>query len=221
MADHVLGGARDTPAAANSAKTDALARFAVDEHNKREVKAFSLSLSPRFPNALLEFVRVVEAKEQVVAGTLHHLTLEALEAGRKKVYEAKVWVKPWLDFKELQEFRHAGDATTFTNADLGAKKGEHEPGWRDVPVHDPVVKDAADHAVKSIQERSNSLFPYELLEIIRAKAEVVEDFAKFNILMKLKRGNKEEKFKAEVHKNLEGAFVLNQMQQEHDESSSQ
>ena len=73
-------------------------------------------------NVLLEFVRVVEA-EQVVAGTLHHLTLEAIEAGRKKVYEAKVWVKPWLDFKELQEFVHKGDATTFTSADLGAKKG--------------------------------------------------------------------------------------------------
>ena len=41
-------------------------------------------------NMLLEFVRVVEAKEQVVAGTVQHLTLEALEAGRKKMYEAKV-----------------------------------------------------------------------------------------------------------------------------------
>jgi hypothetical protein len=35
-----------------------------------------------------------------------------------------------------------------------------------------VVKDAAHHAVKSIQERSNSLFPYELLEILRAHAQV-------------------------------------------------
>ncbi|VAH60138.1 unnamed protein product [Triticum turgidum subsp. durum] len=145
----------------------------------------------------------------------------SLEAGRKKLYEAKVWVKPWLDFKELQEFRHTGDATSFTISDLGAKRGGHEPGWRDVPVHDPVVKDAASHAVKSIQQRSNSLLPYELVEIVRAKAEVVEDFAKFDILMKLKRGTKEEKMKAEVHKNLEGAFVLNQMQPEHDESSSQ
>jgi hypothetical protein len=77
----------------------------------------------------------VEAKEQVVAGTLHHLTLEAFEAGRKKVYEAKVWVKPWLDFKELQEFRHTGDATSFTTADLGAKKGTPPPVWsvRSVP----------------------------------------------------------------------------------------
>ncbi|KAM3348901.1 hypothetical protein ACQJBY_022235 [Aegilops geniculata] len=208
MASHVLGGKSENPDAANSLETDGLARFAVDEHNKRE-------------NALLEFVRVVEAKEQTVAGTLHHLTLEALEAGRKKVYEAKVWVKPWLDFKELQEFRHTGDATSFTISDLGAKRGGHEPGWRDVPVHDPVVKDAASQAVKSIQQRSNSLLPYELVEIVRAKAEVVEDFAKFDILMKLKRGTKEEKMKAEVHKNLEGAFVLNQMQPEHDESSSQ
>ena len=76
-----------------------------------------------FQNALLEFVRVVEAKEQVVAGTLHHLTVEAIEAGKKKLYEAKVWVKPWLNFKELQEFSHKEEATTFTNADLGAKKG--------------------------------------------------------------------------------------------------
>jgi hypothetical protein len=58
----------------------------------------------------------------VVAGTLHHLTLEAIEAGKKKLYEAKVWVKPWLDFKELQDFSHKGEATTFTNADLGANK---------------------------------------------------------------------------------------------------
>jgi hypothetical protein len=55
---------------------------------------------------------------------------------------------------------------------IGNISGGHEPGWREVPVEDPVVKDAAHHAVKSIQERSNSLFPYELLEIVRAKAQV-------------------------------------------------
>ncbi|CAL9078852.1 unnamed protein product [Musa textilis] len=92
-----VGGIREVEGIANSAETEQLARFAVDEHNKKE-------------NALLEFVRVVKAKEQVVAGTLHHLTVEAVDAGKKKVYEAKVWVKPWLNFKELQEFRHAADS---------------------------------------------------------------------------------------------------------------
>lgn len=74
-------------------------------------------------NSLLEFARVVRAQEQVVAGTLHHLTLEVIEAGEKKLYEAKVWVKPWLNFKELQEFKPAGVASPFTSADLGVKKG--------------------------------------------------------------------------------------------------
>lgn len=62
-------------------------------------------------NGVLEFARVVEAREQVVTGILHHLTVEAIDAGKKKVFEAKVWVKPWLNFKELQEFRHAGDSS--------------------------------------------------------------------------------------------------------------
>ena len=65
----------------------------------------------------------MKAQEQVVAGTLHHLTIEAIEAGKKKLYEAKVWVKPWLNFKELQEFKHAGDVPVFTASDLCVKSG--------------------------------------------------------------------------------------------------
>ena len=68
----------------------------------------------------------MKAREQVVAGTLHHLTLEVIDAGKKKLYEAKIWVKPWMSFKELQEFRHVGDADdapAFTSSDLGVKQG--------------------------------------------------------------------------------------------------
>ncbi|CAK9325701.1 unnamed protein product [Citrullus colocynthis] len=197
-----LGGVHDSQGTSNPVDVDELARFAVDEHNKKE-------------NSLLEFVRVVKAKEQVVAGTLHHLTLEVVDAGKKKLYEAKVWVKSWMNFKELQEFKHAGDVPSFTPSDLGAKKGDHPQGWREVPLHDPHVQDAAQYAVRTIQQRSNSLLPYELLEIIHAKAEVIEDAAKFDLLLKLKRGSKEEKFKVEVHKNNEGNFLLYQMVQDH------
>ncbi|XP_039136454.1 cysteine proteinase inhibitor 12-like [Dioscorea cayenensis subsp. rotundata] len=200
-----LGGVKESEGFQNSVEIEDLARFAVEEHNKKE-------------NKLLEFARVVKAKEQVVAGTLHHLTVEAIDAGTKKLYEAKVWVKPWLNFKELQEFKHAGDSPSLTASDLGVKRDGHEPGWRNVPAHDPVVKDAANHAVTTIQQRSNSIVPYELLDILHAKAEVIEDSAKFDMLLKLKRGSKEEKFKVEVHKNLEGTFHLNQMQQEHVDS---
>ncbi|KAJ4779349.1 Cysteine proteinase inhibitor [Rhynchospora pubera] len=98
----VPGGWRDSEIA-NSAEIEELARFAVEEHNKKE-------------NTLLKFVRVVKAKEQVVAGIMHHFTLEAIEAGNKKLYEAKVWVKPWLHFKQLQEFKHAAASSSFSTA---------------------------------------------------------------------------------------------------------
>lgn len=197
-----LGGVQESQGTQNSADIDSLARFAVEEHNKKE-------------NALLEFARVVKAEEQVVAGTLHHLTLEVIDAGRKKLYEAKVWVKPWMNFKELQEFKHAGDVPTLTPSDLGVKKDGHGPGWQEVPAHDPEVQDAANHAIKTLQQRSNSIFPHELQEILLAKAEVSQNLVKFDMLLKVKRGDKEEKYKVEVHKNNEGAYQLNQMAPDH------
>ncbi|KAJ6392937.1 hypothetical protein OIU77_022420 [Salix suchowensis] len=182
-----LGGVHESEASQNSVEIDSLARFAVEEHNKKE-------------NAMLEFARVVKAKEQVVAGTMHHLTIEAIEAGKKNIYEAKVWVKPWLNFIELKEFKHAGDVPVFTSSDLGVLKDGHGPGWQSVPVHDPSVQDAANHALKSIQQSSNSLFPYNLQEIVHANAEVEDDSAKFDLLLKVKRGSAEEKLKEDKEK---------------------
>ncbi|CAN7049327.1 unnamed protein product [Brassica oleracea var. botrytis] len=57
-------------------------------HNKKE-------------NAVVEFVWVVSAKEKFVAETLKHLTMEIVGARRKKLYEATVWIKPRMNFKEL------------------------------------------------------------------------------------------------------------------------
>ncbi|XP_021734280.1 cysteine proteinase inhibitor A-like [Chenopodium quinoa] len=93
----IVGGIKQTEGSENSLEIETLAKFAVDEHNKKE-------------NALLEFQRVINTKEQVVAGTLYYITLEATDNDKKKVYEAKVWVKPWLNFKELQDFKYVGDA---------------------------------------------------------------------------------------------------------------
>lgn len=100
------GGVHNCKGSQNSAQIEGLARFAVEEHNKNE-------------NALLEFARVLKAKEQVVAGTLYHLTLEAVDAGKKKIYEAKVWVKPWMNFKQLQEFKYAEDVPASKASGLG------------------------------------------------------------------------------------------------------
>ncbi|XP_059646022.1 cysteine proteinase inhibitor 6-like [Cornus florida] len=197
-----VGGVHDCRGSQNSFEIESIARFAVQEHNNKE-------------NGLLEFARVVKAKEQVIAGKMYHLTLEAIDAGKRKVYEAKVWVKPWMNFKQLQEFKWAHDAPSFTPSDLGGKRDGHGSGWQPVPTHDPVVQDAAYHAVKTIQQRSNLLSPYELLEIILAKAKVHEDSAVLDLLLKVRRGSKEENLKVIVNKNIEGMFYLDHMEQDH------
>ncbi|KAG5531984.1 hypothetical protein RHGRI_026561 [Rhododendron griersonianum] len=44
-----------------------------------------------------------------------------------------------------------------------------------------VVKYGSFHAVNFIQQTSNSLFPFELHEIVHAKAEVIEESAKIDM----------------------------------------
>lgn len=45
-------------------------------------------------------------------------------------------------------------------------------GKQTVPTDDPVVQEAAEHAVRMLQQGSNSLASYELSEIVSAEAEV-------------------------------------------------
>jgi len=94
-----LDGVRDALAGReNNLEAIELARFAVAEHNSKT-------------NAMLEFERLVKVRQQVVAGTMHHFTVEVKEAGgAKKLYEAKVWEKVWENFKQLQSFEPVGDA---------------------------------------------------------------------------------------------------------------
>ncbi|XP_039046678.1 cysteine proteinase inhibitor 12-like [Hibiscus syriacus] len=111
----------------NNVELENPARFFVDEHNKKE-------------NAMVEFVRVVKASKQVVAGTLHHLTVEAINPERCPYTVSCV---------------HKRSCSS----------------W------------CYNHAVKTIQQRSNSLLPYELIEFVYANAEVSKDFAKLTCFL--------------------------------------
>ncbi|KAK2431395.1 hypothetical protein P8452_44590 [Trifolium repens] len=87
-----LGGTTEVEYTQNNIEIDNLALFAVQEHNIKQ-------------NGVLEFVRVLSAKKQVVSGTLYDITLETKDGSKQKVYEAKILEKPWLNFKEVQEFK--------------------------------------------------------------------------------------------------------------------
>ncbi|CAI9099444.1 OLC1v1036270C1 [Oldenlandia corymbosa var. corymbosa] len=86
-----MGGT--SPYGGTQEELEKLGRFAVQEYNNKE-------------NALLEFVRVIDALETGVDGIMYDLVLEAVDGGEKKIYEAKVWEQPWMNFKELDQFEH-------------------------------------------------------------------------------------------------------------------
>ncbi|KAK2363018.1 cysteine proteinase inhibitor [Trifolium repens] len=159
-------------------------------------------------NTLLEFSKVLQANEQLVAGKIYYLTLEAVDAGKRKIYEAKIWVKPWMNFKQLQEFKLAHAIFPFRSSDLGVKQEGHKLGWHEIPIHDPNVKDAAKFYMKSLNTKVNCLCRYELLDIVRAKIKVIEDYVKFNLLLKVSKENKEEWLRVEVSKKLGGSYYL-------------
>ncbi len=67
---------------------------------------------------------------------MYYITLAVTDAGKKKIYETKIWVKEWEDFKKVVEFKLVGDNS--------AKVG----GIIDVPnPNNPEFQDLARFAV--------------------------------------------------------------------------
>lgn len=56
-------------------------------------------------NAPLEFERLVKVSEQAVAGTMYYLTIEAKDREVKKLYKARVWVKPAMQPTVLRDLK--------------------------------------------------------------------------------------------------------------------
>ncbi|XP_027339198.1 cysteine proteinase inhibitor 5-like [Abrus precatorius] len=68
-----------------------IAKYAVSEYDKRS-------------GAKLKLVSVVKGETQVVAGTNYRLVLKAKDGSATANYQAVVWEKPWLKFKNLTSF---------------------------------------------------------------------------------------------------------------------
>ncbi|CAI5470330.1 unnamed protein product [Closterium sp. Yama58-4] len=219
----IPGGVQKIADFANREDLQALAAFAVQQHNEKE-------------GTDLHLVRVEGAQQQVVAGILFHFTLLATSPSSRRTaqYKATVWERAWQKFKALQAFAPvpgtdraatpaelhaaggsaaaaaaaAAGAETETaagtaaggmagGADSGGGGGGGEVGCgkaardggedagvaaaageaqgtcsnRDGAVHSsPVVLEAAERAVAALQQRSNSLYPYRLKEVVAALA---------------------------------------------------
>lgn len=102
-------------------------------------------------------VEVLEAQSQIVAGTNYALKVKVDDSHvAKKYFNARVWAK-------LPAYGGAFEVTKLDEisaADAGAVD-EEAPG-------DPNVDAVAAYAVQQLSQQSNSLFPFQLKEVLSA-----------------------------------------------------
>ncbi|KAH9301035.1 hypothetical protein KI387_012618, partial [Taxus chinensis] len=165
------GDIRDVPDFEHNTDIQRLAHFAVEQFNKQQ-------------HGDLSFSKVVKAQEQVVSGMMYYLTIQAVNGGELGLYDAKILVVAWRNITQLQEFKPS-QSPRIDNI--------QSSGWHTVSTEDSLVQEAALSAVQLIQQRSNSLMPYELQKILSAKEQEINGLKNFNLLLEIKRGNKMER----------------------------
>ncbi|KAK9933232.1 hypothetical protein M0R45_020435 [Rubus argutus] len=74
-----------------------LAQFAVEQHNHKESKH-------------LRYVRVVGVSHTTVSSLLYHITLEAVNVNKPKIYHAIVWMQILKNFMELLVWNPVNDS---------------------------------------------------------------------------------------------------------------
>ncbi|KAL1214016.1 Cysteine proteinase inhibitor 5 [Cardamine amara subsp. amara] len=79
-----------------------------------EIGEYAVSQYNYRSKAGLKFETVVRGETQVVAGTNYRLTVAANDGGgASKNYEAIVWEKPWMKFRNLTSFEPANHGLRF------------------------------------------------------------------------------------------------------------
>ncbi|VVA93420.1 unnamed protein product [Arabis nemorensis] len=78
----------------------------VSDPNVVEIAEFAISEHNKVSKPGLVYEKVVQGKQQVVAGTKYDLVIAAKNGGgRSKNYEAVVWDKPYEKFRKLESFK--------------------------------------------------------------------------------------------------------------------
>lgn len=139
------------------------ATFAVKEINAR-----SNSLTPYV------LAQILSAKFQVVAGMNYTLELKILHGKTIEIHNVVVYSRPWEGFMALTK------DTLFVEPLAG--------GFQEISLDDSELLSMVDFAVAEINARNVSEMPYELMEVLAAKTQVVAGM-NYSIALKLKHGD--------------------------------
>jgi len=157
----------------------------VNDPSVKEITQFALSAIQKSVNSPYQhtLVRIIEARRQVVAGTLYHFKLEVAPTSCLKSDEScqnttsntseqllictlKVWDQPWTKLREVQDLN------------CGSSRSKREEplfgGPQNIDVEDPYVKELADFAVVEIDKGLNSPYQQKVVRVVEAKTQVVQ-----------------------------------------------
>jgi flavin-binding protein dodecin len=174
----MLGGYKHVEDHQNDASVQNAANFAVKEISQQT-------------NSQLELVKVASAHKQVVAGLNYQLVLETANQAQEKVnYEAVVYEPLGQAALQLTSHKRVSvdEAQRKTEESHERGSGALLGGYREVSSSDPEVTEAARYAAEQLSQQSNSLYPFEVLEVLEAKEKIVAG-KQYDMKLKLKQGN--------------------------------
>jgi hypothetical protein len=173
----MLGGAKEHKVDENTIR---VAEFAVTQLNGKANFHGTVRLD-----------KVLSAKTQVVAGTNHVLTLETSDDAGSKTVEVKVWEK-------LPSNVHANESPLeLTEFKLTGPVAEGNEQWMK----------AAQQGVAQLNQRSNSLFPF-VLEDVMSAVPANDGTDHTHLQVAVKRGDKHETFSLTVKPSADEHYSL-------------
>ncbi|XP_034238898.1 uncharacterized protein LOC117643876 isoform X1 [Thrips palmi] len=149
----------------------------------KEITNFGVSEIQKSVNSPYQhvLVKIIEAKRQVVAGTLFHYKIEIAPtsclktdqssnqncnatSSEKLVCTFKVWDQPWTKLREVKDVE-CGNSRSKREMALG--------GPQQIDVEDPYVKELAGFALVEIDKGLNSPYQQKVVRVVEAKTQVV------------------------------------------------
>ncbi|XP_052123154.1 uncharacterized protein LOC113207913 isoform X1 [Frankliniella occidentalis] len=156
----------------------------VNDPHVMEITQFALAEIQKSVNSPYQhtLVRIIEARRQVVAGTLYHFKLEVAPTSCLKTDQSsqncassnseqllictlKVWDQPWTKLREVQDLNCGSSRSKREEPLLG--------GPQTIDGEDPYVKELASFAVAEIDKGLNSPYQQKVVRVVEAKTQVV------------------------------------------------
>ncbi|KAK9904803.1 hypothetical protein WJX75_002797 [Coccomyxa subellipsoidea] len=194
----LLGGYKTHDDHSNDARVQEAAKFAVEKLGEQR-------------NEKLDLIKVLSAHTQVVAGTNYKLLLDIANSSNKmEKIEATVYEPLGNQEKQLTSTRNPtpDQIEQQTEATSERKNGGLLGGYKEVSTDDDEVMDAAKFAAEQLSQRSNSLYPFKVKEVLQAKTKVANGRI-FDLAIKLSQGDLPDQImKVEVSRDLKNTYLL-------------